>query len=715
MVYAMGANEEPRGGGGFDSPPQGDETERSGLADRIGDTIESLKLSMSAALSNGSAKSIEQRLENEGVEVFDPPPLSDHARTHPTRSEVLVEVQEQFRTVDLPFDEQPSDEAIQQRFFDFSYLDDYEEVERYWVNKPYAYVSVVRDAAADETRYRVTEPYLSEFEEYVLDEMTKILRNSLMYHDVDDDVSKERTFTRRAGELIREHTAAVTTLSLYKLLYYLRRDFINYGRIDPLMHDDNVEDISCDGADIPVFVYHREHRDLDTNISFDNEELVSFVARMAQRAGKHLSVSNPLVDASLPDGSRVQLSFGGDIATRGANFTIRQFTAVPDTPVDLLNWETFSVEELAYLWLAIENNRSLLFAGGTGSGKTTSLNAVSFFIPKKSKIVSIEDTPEIQLPHQNWVQSLTRDSVAQSSQGEVTMYQQLQSALRQRPEYILVGEIRTESKVALTFFQAMATGHTAYTTVHSESVMGVINRLENEPLSVPTQMIKELDIISIQKQVMVDGQRVRRNESITELISGGESGDILVNDVFQWTPEDDTYNSLVDSQVFDDIASDRGWSKTRVRQEFEDRKEVLQYMQDNDITWYEDVARTIHSFMGNSERVLDGMRDGTFDPSQLAAQPGTPEPRGLFEMPGDDDPVVEDADAAADVDAPGELDDLFDDAGAVASDPEVDSPAETGHDEESSESVATDAVDEGDDPDEADESNEATDQDESEP
>ena len=658
----MGADDEPRGGGGFGSPPQGDERRRNGLAERIGDTIDSLKLSASAALGNGSATSIEERLAEEGIEVFDPPELSDHARDHPTRNEVLVDVREQFRTMDLPFDEEPTDEAITERFFDFGYLDEYEELERYWVNKPYAYVSIVRDPVADETRYRVTEPYLSEFEEYVLEEMTKILRNSLMYHDVDDDVSKEQTFTRRAGELVREHTAAVTTLSLYKLLYYLRRDFIDYGRIDPLMHDDDVEDISCDGADIPVFVYHREHRDLDTNISFGNEELVSFVARMAQRAGKHLSVSNPLVDASLPDGSRVQLSFGGDIATRGANFTIRQFTAVPDTPVDLLDWNTFSVDELAYLWLAIENNRSLLFAGGTGSGKTTSLNAVSFFIPKKSKIVSIEDTPEIQLPHQNWVQSLTRDSVAQSSQGEVTMYQQLQSALRQRPEYILVGEIRTESKVALTFFQAMATGHTAYTTVHSESVMGVINRLENEPLSVPTQMIKELDIVSIQKQVLVDGQRVRRNESITELVSGGESGDILVNDVFEWDPAEDSYNALVDSQVFDDIASDRGWSKSQVRQEFEDRKEVLQYMVDNDVTWYEDVARTIHAFMNNADRVLEEMRDGAFDPGDLSAEPTSPPRPGGSELSGEDGDLVVDDVAGADESAERTVDDEVDES-----------------------------------------------------
>jgi flagellar protein FlaI len=333
------------------------------------------------------------------------------------------------------------------------------------------------------------------------------------------------------------------------------------------------------------------------------------VTRLAQRSGKHISVSNPLADASLPNGSRVQLSFGGDISTRGPNFTIRQFTSVPDTPIDLINWGTFSVEQMASLWLAIENNRSLVFAGGTGSGKTTSLNAVSFFIPKKSKIVTIEDTPEVSLPHENWVQSLTRDSVAASEEGEVTMYEQLQTALRQRPEYILVGEIRTESEVALTYFQAMATGHSASMTVHSESVKGVVNRLENEPLSVPTQMLKELDIISIQRQVMVDGERVRRNDQITELVSGREGDEIRINNVFQWDAERDDFNSKFDSEVFKDIAADRGWSSTEVRREYDDRLEVLEYMVEHDLTWYEDVARLVHRFMTDRDAVMDRIED----------------------------------------------------------------------------------------------------------
>jgi flagellar protein FlaI len=195
------------------------------------------------------------------------------------------------------------------------------------------------------------------------------------------------------------------------------------------------------------------------------------------------------------------------------------------------------------------------------------------------------------------------------------MYQQLQTALRQRPEYLLVGEIRTESRVALTFFQAMATGHTAYTTVHSESVMGVINRLENEPLSVPTQMIKELDIISIQKQVLLGDERVRRNQNITELISGGEGDDILANKVFEWNPRDDSYNEGFDSTVLEEIAADRGWSTKQLQSAIDGRKRVLEYLVENDITWWEDVARVIHSFIENEERVLEDIENGELEPA----------------------------------------------------------------------------------------------------
>ena len=323
---------------------------------------------------------------------------------HPIKGEILRETQEWFRTADLDesFAEAPETEFIKNKFFGFSYLDDHEEVERIWVDKPYAYVSILQRHGEEKLRYHVHEPELSEFEEYVRDDLEKILRNSLMYQDLEEEDDREVVFERKAKEIITDHAAAtVSDGTLLKLKYYLLRDFVHLGPIEPIMRDPAIEDISCDGIGIPVYVYHTEHRDLKSNIVFDGSELSSFALRLAQRAGEQISVSEPLMDGTLPDGSRVQLTFGSDVSTRGSNFTIQKFANVPLTPVDLIETGTFSVEQMAYFWLAIENNRSLIFSGGTGSGKTTSMNAVSMFIPEDSKVVSIEDTREITLPHDN--------------------------------------------------------------------------------------------------------------------------------------------------------------------------------------------------------------------------------------------------------------------------------------------------------------------------
>jgi flagellar protein FlaI len=543
---------------------------------------------------------------------------------HPIKGEILRETQEWFRTADLDesFAEAPETEFIKSNFFDFSYLDDHEEVERIWVDKPYAYVSILQRHGEEKLRYHVHEPELSEFEEYVRDDLEKILRNSLMYQDLEEEEDREVVFERKAEEIITDHAAAtVSDGTLLKLKYYLLRDFVHLGPIEPIMRDPAIEDISCDGIGIPVYVYHTEHRDLKSNISFDGSELSSFALRLAQRAGEQISVSEPLMDGTLPDGSRVQLTFGSDVSTRGSNFTIRKFANVPLTPVDLIETGTFSVEQMAYFWLAIENNRSLIFSGGTGSGKTTSMNAVSMFIPEDSKVVSIEDTREITLPHDNWIQSLTRESITSEGRGEVTMYQLLQAALRQRPEYLLVGEIRTEQDVAFTFFQAIGTGHTAYTTIHAESVEGVLNRLENDPLAVPVQMVLELDIVSIQKQTFKGGDRVRRNDGVTEIRAGDDAGEsVRAIDVFQRDADTDTHRKVNKSAVLQDIADDRGWGARELGEALNDREEFLQYLVDEGTDGYRDVTAAIHAFGNDREQLMRQVTEGTLAPDDLTVE-----------------------------------------------------------------------------------------------
>ncbi|MFB6138120.1 MAG: pilus assembly protein, partial [Halobacteriaceae archaeon] len=321
-------------------PGGGEETDSSASRDGAGRLSGALS-AIGRRLRGSSEDDLREQLDANGdgeLALYS----AEHRETvdmeHPVRTQVLEDVKETFEH-DLEstyFDERPTESQIERQYFDFSYLEEYEELERYWVDRPFAYVTILHHPEKDEITYRVVEPVLDEFETYVRDEFTKILRNSLMYQEIDSEEHKATMFSRRARELIEEHTAAIQTISIHKLLYYLVRDFIELGKIEPIMADEAIEDISCDGVDVPVFVYHRRYRDLDTNVRFGEQELQSFVVRLAQRSGKHLSLSNPLVDASLPEGSRIQLTLGGDVATRGPNFTIRQFSSVPDTPIDLI-------------------------------------------------------------------------------------------------------------------------------------------------------------------------------------------------------------------------------------------------------------------------------------------------------------------------------------------------------------------------------------------
>ncbi|WP_410766722.1 type II/IV secretion system ATPase subunit [Haloferax sp. DFSO60] len=568
-------------------------------------------------------------IEAETTEASEPRPET-------LREAVLREVKAFFAELnpETAFAPAPSDEFIEERFFDFSFLDGVEDIEHYWVNKPFAFVSIVYDSQAREHRYHVTEPTLDSFESFVRDDLTKILRNSLLYRDLDHEGDREDVFDDESRDIINDHAATVEDGSLWKLYYFLLRDFIHYGRIDPIIRDPLIEDISCDGDEIPVYVFHGAYRDMPSNIRFEDGDLSSFTIRLAQRAGKQLTVSDPLVDASLPDGSRVQLTLGSDIATRGSNFTIRKFSDEPLSPIDLLQSNTFSVEQMAYFWLAIENNRSLVFAGGTGSGKTTSMNAVSFFVPGHAKVVSIEDTREITLPHDNWIQSVTRDTFTADGRGEVSMYALLQAALRQRPEYLLVGEIRTEERVALTFFHAIATGHTAYTTFHADSSEGVIHRMRNEPLGVPSQMLSELDIISVQKQIYLDGDRTRRNVAVTEVVDVDEDGEVTLADAFTRDPTSDTHNRAESSKVLNDIATERGWTMNELQYELDIRADVLRYMLAQEVTHYLDVAAVIRRF----ERDRQGLLELVYENTSLVTVE-------------DDDSGANDSDDAVDADA----------------------------------------------------------------
>ena len=397
-------------------------------------------------------------------------------------------------------------------------------------------------------------------------------------------------------------------LSHFKLQYYLIRNYLGWARLEPVLQDTHLEDISCDGFEIPLFLYHRTYQNIRTNIIFSEKELLSLAITLAQRSGKHISISTPILDATLPDGSRLQLTFGKEITTRGTSFTIRKFRETPFTPVELLETKTFDLDMMVYFWLSIENNKSLIFVGGTASGKTTSLNAVAQFIPALSKIVSIEDTREVTLNHENWIASVTRNPISEASGTGIDMFDLLKAAMRQRPEYILVGEVR--GMEAQTLFQAMNTGHTTLSTLHANDVDAAIHRLENPPLSVPRNMVQALDIVSIQSLIYIGHNRVRRSKEIVEIAGiDATTGNLKVNTVFAYDPLSDTFIYTGRSEIYQAIMEQRGWSREQMREELDTRRRVLKAMEEQRIYDYVVASRIFQTYLINKDLVVNELDD----------------------------------------------------------------------------------------------------------
>jgi len=479
---------------------------------------------------------------------------------------------------------------------------DHEELDRYWVNAPFAYVVITYDSAESENRYHAIEPELNAFEAGLLERVREDIRDPLLFRSEDENPTDEVILEGELESLLEEYGVEVDMQTFHKLRYYLVRDFNGFGRLDPLMHDQHIEDVSCDGYDLPIFVYHDQYTDVATNVVFeDPDELDNYVVRLAQQSGRHISVGDPVVGTTLPDGSRVELALGEEVTPRGSAFTIRQYADDPFTPIDLIEYGTFNVEQMAYLWLAIENNKSLIFAGGTASGKTTSMNAVSMFVPPRSKVLSIEDTRELSLYHDNWLSSVTRERLHEGA--DIDMYDLLRSALRHRPEYIIVGEVRGGE--AVTLFQAMNTGHTTFSTMHADSIETVINRLENEPINVPRAMIQSLDLLCVQRLTRLDGERVRRSNAISEI--GGidqRTGELDYSNAFRWDADTDSFDRQ-DSSLLDEIQDDRGWSRTRLLEELRDRRRFLTALLEQGITDYRRFTALVNEYYADSERVLD--------------------------------------------------------------------------------------------------------------
>lgn len=487
---------------------------------------------------------------------------------------------------------------------------DVDEVEISPIIDPYTYVRIEYDNVGGEYTYKVIEPSLSEDERSLLEVLKSALVMTLNLANESTDEEKEEILARALDRLLKDFGVSLHPLSRERILYYLKRDFIGFGVIDVMMIDQDVEDASCDGVNIPLFIYHRKYGSIRSNLIFEKEEeLDSFVVWLAQKSGKHISVADPLLDATIPGGSRLNATLGKHVTKRGSSFTIRRFKENPFTPVDLLKFRTMSSDMMAYLWTATEYGSSMLVCGGTASGKTTTLNAILLFIPPQMKIVSIEDTRELNLPHENWIPGLTREGFGGRSTGggNINMFDLLTAALRQRPQYLMVGEVRGNE--AYVVFQAMATGQIAYSTFHAEDVQAMVHRMENDPISLPRALMTALDIVLLQAQVKVGTKMTRRMKSITEVVGmDPETNELITNSVYAWNPADDTFNFSGHSYVYEKVRTIRNWSPREMEKEIKRRVDILEYMKLMGVDNYHKVAKIVSAYYKNPTSVMDEVK-----------------------------------------------------------------------------------------------------------
>ena len=448
----------------------------------------------------------------------------------------------------------------------------------------------------------------------------KILLNEIRENLVDLAISSGENFQLNEEKLLNDIKAFIfnkfstqpqnkniTNEYLDTLSGKLLRDIIGYGKIDSLIQDDELEEIMIIGVGKPLFVYHRKYGMMKTNIRFNEEqELLDLIDSMSREINRRIDQESPILDGRLKDGSRINATIP-PVSADGPSLTIRKFKKDPLTVIDLINSKTISLELAAFFWLCFDGlgvkSANAIISGGTSSGKTTTLNALSAFIPPKERIITIEDTLELQIPHEHVIRMETRPANVENK-GELTMNDLVKNSLRQRPDRIIVGEVRGEE--AITLFTALNTGHSGFGTLHSNSARETITRLTTKPMSVPKIMIQAIDFIIMQNRIYTpSGISYRRVSEVAEIV-GIEEGVTQLNRIFKWNPERDRIENVsVSSSTLTQIANLSGKSLHEIYREIENRELVLKHMLNRNIHAVNDVNAVLELYYANPQKVLN--------------------------------------------------------------------------------------------------------------
>jgi flagellar protein FlaI len=467
----------------------------------------------------------------------------------------------------------------------------------YPIIEPFSYAHIYFDRSTYDLVYEIIEPKLTENEE-------KIYRNVIFYIEkllyiklseignLNDAIS----YLQRLYDFVLNDLGIQLGQSSYeKIFYYIFRDLYGYNKVDSLLRDPLIEDIECSGPGYPIFVVHRYFGNLKTNIILNDKEIRDLIEKFALRAGKHISYAEPILDATLPDGSRVNATYSQEITTHGPTFTIRKFREIPWTPIELIRLGSATPEIFAYLWLAVEFRKNIIIIGGTASGKTTMLNAISMFIPPNARIVSIEDTREIKLYHPNWIPSVVKYSSDKNR--EIDMFELLRMSFRQRPDYVIVGEVRGEE--AYVMFQGMASGHSSLSTMHAESTRALISRLTTPPINLSPSLIELLNVVVIMQHDNFLGTNLRRIKEVNEIIKYNK-----FNIAYKWNPFKREYLENPKKYLFRLIENDYGIRYKELYEEYITRVKLLYRLSELNISDFQTFSKIIQMYYYNKENVL---------------------------------------------------------------------------------------------------------------